>query len=112
MLEKNEIELDIKIGSNEKLKQDFKIKFDQYLFDEALEVLWHELRGNDELLSEKTPWKMTDKEEIKKVLEPVAQSILNVAELLQSVMPEIAKKIVVQFSEKQIKKGEPLFPRI
>lgn len=112
LLEKNEIELDIKIGSNEKLKQDFKNKFDQYLFDEALEILWHELRGNDELLSEKTPWKMTDKDEIKKVLEPVAQSILNVAELLQPVMPEIAKKIIVQFSEKQIKKGEPLFPRI
>jgi len=112
LLEKNEIEVEVKIGSNDKLKKDFYAKLDQYLFDEAIEILWHELRGNDELLSEKTPWKMTDKVEIKKVLEPVAQSILNVAELLQIVMPEIAGKIITQFSEKQIKKGEALFPRI
>lgn len=112
LLEKNEIELELKIDSDDKLIKNFQEKINQYLFDEALEVLWSELRHNDEILSEKTPWKLTDKSEIKNILEPVAASILNVASLLAPIMPTISEKIVAQFSEKQIKKVEALFPRI
>jgi methionyl-tRNA synthetase len=112
LLEKNEIEIDIKAGSNEKLEKDFREKQDNYLFDEALEVLWKELRHNDEILSEKAPWRMEDKKEIKAVLEPIAESILNVAILLKPIMPGVAEKIIHQFSEKQVQKGEPLFPRL
>jgi len=55
---------------------------------------------------------LADKEEIKKILEPVAQDILNVAELLQPFMPETVAKVIKQFSEPKIKKGEGLFPRV
>ncbi|MDD5031773.1 MAG: methionine--tRNA ligase, partial [Patescibacteria group bacterium] len=57
-------------------------------------------------------WKMENKDDIKKVLEPVAQNILNVAYYLEQFMPETAEKIIEQFSVKQIKKGDSLFPRI
>ena len=49
---------------------------------------------------------------VKKILEPIAQNILNTAALLKPFMPDIAEKIVKQFSARQIKKGQALFPRI
>ncbi len=112
LLEKNQIELDIKKGSDDKLIKLVNEKMSEYQFDEALKLLWDDLRHNDEVLSEKAPWKLTDKQEIKDVLLPIATSILNVAELLSPFLPGVAEKILVQFSEKQIRKGESLFPRL
>lgn len=112
LLEKNEIEVNIQKGSDSELKQEFDKKMEEYKFNEALEVLWSRLRKCDENISNAKPWKMEDKEEIKKALEPIAQVILNVAELLAPFTPDISEKIVKQFSEKQIKKQDPLFPRI
>jgi len=112
MLEKNDIEVNIKAGSDKKLIKNFEKELDTYQFNEALKVLWDEIRKDDEFLSAKTPWKMEDKNEIKKILEPVAESILNIAVLLQPFLPETAEKIIKQFSNKQVKKGESLFPRL
>lgn len=112
MLEKNNIEISIKIGSDEKLIKEFNKKMEKYQFNEALRTLWDKLREDDEFLSAKAPWKMEDINEIKDVLEPVAQDILNVAALLESFMPETVEKIIKQFSENQVKKGDPLFPRL
>jgi len=112
LLEKNDIEIDIKQSSDAKLKKDFDTKMFEYKFNEALEVLWNKLRECDEILTKTQPWKLEDKNEIKKILEPIAQNILNVANLLVPFTPELAEKIIKQFSEKKIIKGEPLFPRI
>ncbi len=112
MLEKNDIEIDIKANSNKKIIEDFEEELNKYQFNEALKVLWDELRKDDEFLSEKAPWKIKDKEEVKRILESVAESILNVATLLQPFLPETAGKIIKQFSEKKVKKLKPLFPRI
>ena len=83
-----------------------------FKFDEALKLLWLTLRAGDETLSAKKPWKLKDKKLIEKILKPIAQDILNVANLLKPFMPEVSEKIIKQFTNKQIKKGEPLFPRI
>jgi methionyl-tRNA synthetase len=112
LLEKNEIKLKLKIDSDKKLKKGFEEKMDKYRFDEALKLLWEKLRADDEFLSAKAPWKMTDKKEIEKVLESVAQDILNVAFYLQPFLPGTAEKIIKQYSEEQIRKGEGLFPRV
>jgi methionyl-tRNA synthetase len=112
LLEKNEIEIGIKMGSDEKLKSAVKISIESYNFSETLQILWQKLRVNDEILSARKPWELKDKAEIKKILEPVAQDILNVAELLSPFMPETAEKIIRQFSERRAKKSEPLFPRL
>lgn len=113
MLEKNEIELNISLDiCDENLKKEFGEYMEKYRFDEALKVLWIKLREQDEFLSAKTPWKLKDKEEIKTVLEPVAQTILSVANLLKPFMPKISEEIVTQFTQKQIRKSDSLFPRI
>ncbi len=112
LLEKNELEVNIKVDSDKNLLKEFRAKMDKYEFNNALELLWKKLRKADEALSAKAPWKMENKDEIKNILEPIAQDILNVANCLQPFMPEASEKIIKQFSVKQIKKGEGLFPRI
>ena len=129
LLEKNQIETNLKdpddmtVNINDQVVQEgdtgfgklyleFSLKMKDYAFDEALGVLWKKITECDVLLTDKKPWKMEDKAEIKKVLEPIAQEILNIAYLLSPFMPTTSEKIIKQFSETQIKKGESLFPRI
>lgn len=112
LLEKNQIEVDLKSGSDAVLIKEYDKKMGEFRLDEALKTIWAVLKKCDELLTQKAPWKMTDKLEIKKTLEPIAQDILNASILLSPFMPIISDEIVKQYSEKQIKKGEPLFPRI
>lgn len=113
MLEKNEIELDLELEKcDDALVEKFEQEMRRFRFDEALRLLWAKLREQDEFLSDKKPWKMEEKEDIKIVLAEVAQNIVCVAKLLQAFMPTMADKIIEQFSERQVKKGEVLFPRI
>ena len=112
LLEKNQMELELEKGNDKKLKKEVGEKMTDFRFDETLKILWAKLKESDELLTAKTPWKMTDKDEIREVLLPVAQNILNVAVLLAPFLPKTAEKIVLQFSAKQVQKGESLFPRL
>lgn len=112
LLEKNEIEVALKSGSDEALTKAFNDSMAAMRLDEALKVLWRKIAESDEFLSDKKPWKLEDKTEIQAVLEPVAQNILNIALLLEPFMPDTSKKIVDQFTQKQIRKGESLFPRL
>ena len=115
LLEKNGIETDLsKNVSLERLAWygNFNEKMNAYKFNEALSVLWESIRACDEKLSASAPWKMTEKEEIKKVLEPIAQEILDIAYCLQAFMPKTASAILDNFNNQQIKKGESLFPRL
>jgi methionyl-tRNA synthetase len=129
LLEKNLIETDLKdpddmtVNQNDAVVQegdtgfgkmylDFSLKMKDYAFDEALGVLWKKVTECDVILTDKKPWKMEDKAEIKKVLEPIAQEILNIAYLLQPFMPTTSNKLIKQFSEQQIKKSDSLFPRL
>lgn len=112
LIEKNSLKLELKINSDKKLTKQYEKLMAGYKFDEALKLIWDVLRNCDEILSDKKPWKLKDAKAVKKVLEPVAGDILNAAGLLKPFMPTVAKKIIKQFSAKEIKKGEPLFPRI
>lgn len=112
LLEKNEIATSLAIQTDNAWQKEFISKIENYKFNEALAVLWEKLRGSDEELSLKTPWKMADKEEIANCLKPIAQDILNVAHYLQIFTPQTAIKIIEQFTASQIKKGDSLFPRL
>jgi methionyl-tRNA synthetase len=112
LLEKNSIEFDSKDDVESQLIQKVKEKIDFYLFNEALSLIWHELRSCDETLSRLQPWKMTDRNEIKLILEPIAKKILIISRLLKPFLPVTATKIENQFSQKQVNKGDPLFPRL
>jgi len=110
-LEKDNIELSLSPAGNKELSKRVADKMKDYHFNEALNELWQVLRAADEKLGREKPWELKEAKEKKAVLEPVAQDILNVANLLQPFLPSTAEKIIKQFSAKQIKKGESLFPR-
>ncbi len=116
LLEKNAIKTDLKIElENSDIKKTigaFKEAMNAYKFNEALQVIWEKIKASDETLSRETPWKMTDSQEIAKSLKPLAQTILNLAYLLEPFIPEAAQKIQKQFLTSQITKGTALFPRL
>jgi len=112
LMEKNNLEIKLEVGSDKELIKAYQTSMQAFNFDEALKALWRKLRTADEILSDKKPWKIEDKKAIKKILEPIAGDILNAAGLLKPFMPTVAEKIIKQFSAREIKKGEPLFPRI
>ncbi len=116
LLEKNEIETNLKVDLSGNGIKETVGKFEQamkdYRFNEALQAIWEKIKICDEELSAKTPWKMTDKKEIGNVLLPLAQTILNISYLLEPFIPGTSQKIQTQFLNEQIKKEEPLFPRL
>jgi len=116
LLEKNEIATGLSVQLDEadikSAYDNFEESFKAYRFNEALQILWEKIKICDETLSQKAPWKMTDKKEITDVLKPLAQTILNVAYLLEPFLPLTAQKIQTQFTSNQIKKSDSLFPRI
>jgi len=116
LLEKNNLPGGLKVNLKDKnilaIVKDFDAKMAAYRFNEALQVLWEKIRASDEELSRKTPWKMTAAKELKAVLLPLAQTLLNLAYLLEPFLPEAAAKLQEQFSAPRFKKGEPLFPRL
>jgi len=116
LLEKNQIasnlQVDLKNGDITDTLDNFEESLKAYRFNESLQILWEKLKICDESLSQKAPWKMTDKKEIEIVLKPLAQTILNIAYLLEPFLPGVAQKIQKQFFSAQISKGESLFPRL
>jgi methionyl-tRNA synthetase len=110
MIEKNGLEL--KLENDLPCDNKFIELINSLSLEDSLKYLWDNFRALDLELAEKQPWKIEVKDEIKKVLGPVAQKILSLSLLLFPFMPETSKKIVGQFSDAQIKKGESLFPRI
>ncbi len=116
LLEKNEIATNLKIDlENTEISavvKQFTESFESYRFNEALQTIWEQIKLCDENLSQKAPWKMAEKAEIENVLRPLAQTILNLAYLLEPFLPGTAQKIQAQFLNPQIKKEESLFPRL
>lgn len=114
LLEKNNLNTNLNhaLNTDKKLKQTFDLKMSDYKFNEALEILWHKLRACDEVITKTEPWKIKNSTELTKILTPVAQDILNVANLLRPFMPQTAEKIIATFTADKIKKSNILFPRI
>jgi methionyl-tRNA synthetase len=87
-------------------------KLSRYKFNEALGILWDKLRNCDEIITRTEPWKITDQSELTKILQPLAQDVLNVALLLQPFLPATAEKIIATLTAEKIIKSPILFPRI
>ena len=112
LLEKNDIELKLNQEINQILQDRIDNKLKRFLFNEALGELWTIIHQADETLTQSKPWKMENKDDIKKCLAPIAQNILDIGKLLTAFLPEVSAKIVTQFSVSKIKKGQILFPRL
>ncbi|MBI2043901.1 methionine--tRNA ligase [Candidatus Pacearchaeota archaeon] len=77
-------------------------------FDKALNEIFAFIDVCNEYVQNKKPWETKDT----KVLYELVESIKEIANLLYPFIPESTEKIKKQFSEKKIKKNEPLFVKI
>jgi methionyl-tRNA synthetase len=111
LIEKNNLELTL-VPEAGALGQKLDVKLLSYLFNEALELLWAELRLADETISNSKPWTMTDRDQLEACLKPLAQTLLSVGFCLRPFLPNTADKIIAIFNTKKIIKGEALFPRL
>jgi len=112
LLEKHQIKTNLKID-NLGIIGDLKASgLEEYQFNKSLQFIWRKIANCNELLTTKAPWKLNDVEEIKKILEPLAKNILEIALMLQPFLPLAAEKIIKLFSQEQITKSDILFPRL
>lgn len=111
LLETNGIETELAEVEISDFKE-YAAAIERLSFDEALKIVNAMVSAADMRLTETKPWKMTEKSDVAGVLVPIAQNILSIGYLLRPFMPEAAEKIIKAFSEKQIRKIEPLFLRL
>ncbi|OIO06079.1 methionine--tRNA ligase [Candidatus Falkowbacteria bacterium CG1_02_37_21] len=116
LLEQNAILTELKINLEDEgiktTQEEFNLKMSAYHFNEALQVLWDKVRESDEILTKAAPWKMDKVVDKAQVLQPLAQTLVNLAYLLEPFLPLASQKIQQQFLSPQIKKGDNLFPRV
>ncbi len=120
LFENNNLEFTI-MGEDDPSILDSRIedKLREYKFNEALAVVWDQIRETDKLLNEKKPWEL-GKEEFANQLtddgteyleDDLWMRVRDIAYNLQPFLPETSEKILKQFSG-SIKSAPPLFPRI
>lgn len=87
----------------------------EFRFDQALEVIWEQVRGLNQFIEEEKPWqiaKENDPEHLKEVLANMSSDLLEIAELLVPFLPDTAAKIQSVFSEGIVRELDgSLFPR-
>ena len=85
---------------------------EKYRVDLALQNIWKMLSELDKHVNVNEPWAIKDAGQLKEVLDFEVTSIRKIAILLKPFIPDTSAKISEQFSQKKIKSGKPLFPRI
>ncbi|OGL30567.1 methionine--tRNA ligase [Candidatus Saccharibacteria bacterium RIFCSPHIGHO2_12_FULL_41_12] len=85
-------------------------------FDQALEMVWQQIRGLNQYIDEQKPWVMAksgDADHLGEVLSYIVSSLLEIGDLLLPFMPTTAEKIITIFKTGVVAKDfAPLFPRI
>ncbi len=85
-------------------------------FDRALEEVWKQARGLNQYIDEQQPWqvaKQDDREHLEQILQHQVASMLQIAELLEPLLPHTAKRIQEIFTADVIRPPETtLFPRV
>lgn len=85
-------------------------------FDRALDSVWEQVRGLNQLIDIEKPWEMAktdDSEHLREVLAGFVSDLLEIAELLMPFLPTTATKIQALFAEGIVHSVEgTLFPKL
>ncbi len=82
-----------------------------YKFDEAMALIWEEIRKADGLINQRLVWKLEGDEKTESLTELV-KIIRQIGTDLEPFMPETSEKILKQYGVEEIKKSENLFQRL
>lgn len=85
--------------------------FNSFRFDEALKLVWDDIKITDQYINEQQPW-ILNGEDLINTISVAVDSIRYISVKLKPFLPETAEKIEKQFAGPRIKSGPPLFPRI
>lgn len=89
---------------------------DQCKFDRALDSVWEQVRGLNQLIDIEKPWEIAksgDEDHLREVLAGLVSDLLQIAVMLEPFLPETAKKLHGMFNEGIVRPLEgTLFPRI
>lgn len=95
---------------------DYQEALEACKFDRALDSVWEQVRGLNQLIDIEKPWEIAkegDKEHLHEVLARQVANILLIADLLEPFLPSTAARIKETFQEGVVQPlGDPLFPRI
>ncbi len=87
----------------------------QHNFSLALEMIWELIGLANKHVEETKPWnlaKENKEDELKRFIRLLVDAIRAVAQQLEIFIPQTAAAIKEQFAGDEVKKGNPLFPRI
>jgi methionyl-tRNA synthetase len=111
--EKRAVDIRVKI-EHLRLRAGF-IPEGDYNFSQALEAIWELINMANKYVEETKPWNLARENkigELRGFILVLVDVIRNVEQAIAPFMPQTSVLIREQFGEKQIKKGNPLFPRI
>ncbi len=83
-------------------------------FDRALDEVWEQIRGLNQYIDEEKPWEIAknETEHLQEVLAYMVSCLLEIAELLEPLLPDTAQKIKSIFASGVVKPIEgTLFPK-
>jgi methionyl-tRNA synthetase len=84
-------------------------------FSLALGKIWECISLVNKYVEETKPWNLTKEgkeEELKGFIRLLVEAIRNIGQELAPFMPKTAESIILQLGSREVKKGNPLFPRI
>ena len=84
-------------------------------FSLALEKIWELIGITNKYVEETKPWNLAKEnrdQELKAFICLLVQSIRKIGQEIAPFMPKTAESIIMQLGGREIKKGDPLFPRI
>ena len=87
----------------------------RFAFDEAVEVLWREIRDLNRAIEQEAPWTLleeNDSEPLRELLSGWTQSLHALAHWLAPFLPESSGRIAALLAQQPIRRAAPLFPRI
>ena len=87
-----------------------KSSLEIFRFDLAINGIFKQISQLDQLINREKPWEK-EGEELRKIIEPVAEEVFQIGYGLLPFMPETSDKILKQFTG-LVKSGDPLFPRL
>ena len=93
------------------IRKEIVEKLEGYKFDEAMALIWEEIRKADALINQRQVWKLEGEEKIASLTELV-KMIRQIGTDLVPFMPATAEKILNQYGVEEIKKAENLFQRL
>ena len=89
----------------------YREALDQFRFNDALAIIWEQIKSADKLIDEKEPWKL-EGAALTEFITGIVPQIREIAMLLQPFLPETSDKILTQFSQTNIIAQTPLYPRL